>query len=148
MNTARLGSGSDGFGLLEVLVAITVLAIGLLAAAGLSSSTTRLVTSASVLADQTAAAEEVFEGLHEAGYAAAASGSDTVTIGEARYAVEIAVTDLSPSAKEIVLSVSGRRRVADRKFTTWMASAGSFPPPTAPAPPPAPAAPSPPPPLP
>lgn len=123
---------SAGFGLIETLVAITVLTIGLMAASGLSSSATRLVTSASVLADQSAAAEAVFEAMRQAGYAAALSGADTVDVGSVRYAVEITVTDLSPTTREVVLLVSGRRPAADREFTTWMASAGSFPPLAAP----------------
>jgi prepilin-type N-terminal cleavage/methylation domain-containing protein len=131
MKTVPAASGNDGFGLLETLVAITVLTIGLLAASGLSSSATRLVTSASVLADQTAAAEAVFERIRQAGYAAALSGADTVVVGSARYGVEITVTNWSPTAKEIVLTVAGRRWAADREFTTWMANAGSFPPPAA-----------------
>ncbi len=132
MKIVRLGSTSDGFGLIETLVAITVLSIGLMAASGLSSGTTRLVTSASVLADQTAAAESVFEALRQAGYAAAVSRVDTLRVGSASYVVEVAVADLAPTTKQVVVSVSGKRAVAARQFTTWMASGGSFPPPAAP----------------
>ena len=88
-----------GFTLLEVLVAITILSVGLLGAASLTTGIikgnlySKNVTSATVVAQQT------IEGIQRVGYDHAndLAGTATVSMGGFTFASQTSVTDNTPA---------------------------------------------------
>ena len=121
-----LGSES-GFGLIEALIAATLLAIGLLAVAGLSLS----VASQSRLADyqtgQSLAAQQVLEKVQQEGFADAASGKDTVKIGGFDYEVTRTVTAPATGVKEVLVQVGGRGILGPHEARTRLYSIRDLP---------------------
>ncbi|MDX1394843.1 MAG: prepilin-type N-terminal cleavage/methylation domain-containing protein [Gemmatimonadota bacterium] len=102
---ARLADES-GLGLIEVLVSMIILSVGMMAIAGISlqvGTQTKLSTSQT---DQSLAAQQVMETLLGGGYAAAASGSDTVSVGNRVYQVTRSVTSPTSRVKLVQLTVT------------------------------------------
>ena len=96
-----------GFGLVEALVSIVILAIGLLAIGGLTLAVAEQSRTAAARTDQTFAAEEVLGDLSSQGYTGladeAAQGSQqrSVQVGERSIEVTWQVTTLGSSLREI-----------------------------------------------
>lgn len=109
-----------GFGLVEVLVALTILAFGLLAVAGLTWSVTRQARGAAVRTGQTLAAQQVVEATIARGYGALAVGESdtTVAVGERSYTVTLVVTQVGDDLRELSATVSGTEEVAPATFAT------------------------------
>lgn len=109
-----------GFGLVEVLVALTILAFGVLAVAGLTWSVTRQTRGAAVRTGQTLAAQQVVEATVARGYEALAVGESdtTVAVGERSYTVALAVTQVGEDLREVSATVSGTEEVAPHTFAT------------------------------
>ena len=108
----------SGFGLVEAMVAIVILAVGLIGVAGVSYGTVKLIRTSSALTDQTVAGHLALENVHRAGYAAAASGVDTVTINYADHIVAITVTNVTATMKEVTAVVPGSGSLGLRTFVT------------------------------
>lgn len=114
--------GEAGLGLIEVLIALTIFAIGMLAVAGISLSVGAQTNWAMWQTDQSLAAQQVLEGVQREGYAAASSGVDTVTVGNRTYEVARTVTQVAPRVKEVSVTVATTREwdrgVPPRTFVT------------------------------
>lgn len=110
--------GQEGFGLIELLIAITILAIGLMAVAGIAlavASQTRLAT---YQTDQALAAQEVLERMQAKGYASATDTTENLSFGNRSYTVTVTVTQPSSRVKEVAAQVSGIGPLNSRTFTT------------------------------
>ena len=70
-----------GFGIVEALMAVTILVIGLLAVSGLTLATAAQAQIADLRSDQMTAGQTAIEQLRRGGFDTAASGVDTVTSG-------------------------------------------------------------------
>lgn len=118
----RPRSGEAGLGLIEVLIALTIFAIGMLAVAGLGLSVGAQTNWSVWQTDQSLAAQQVLERIQREGYDAAASGTETVTVGNRNYTVSRTVTQIGPRVKEVSVTVSTTRAtdrgVPPRTFVT------------------------------
>jgi prepilin-type N-terminal cleavage/methylation domain-containing protein len=99
--------GDDGFGLVETLIALTILVIGLVAVSGLSLASAGQARIANWRSQQAAAAQIVLEDVQSEGWGAAASGVDTVNVAGNDYPVKIAVSDFSARVKQVTIVVAG-----------------------------------------
>lgn len=116
------GAGEAGLGLIEVLIALTIFAIGMLAVAGISLSVGAQTNWSVWQTDQSLAAQQVLERVQREGYGAASSGTETVTVGNRSYTASRTVTQVSPRVKEVSVTVSTTRDwdkgVPPRTFVT------------------------------
>lgn len=109
---------SSGLGLIEVLVAMMILSVGMMAIAGISlqvGTQTKLSTSQT---DQSLAAQQVMEALQQNGYAAATNGQDTVSVGNRQYLVTRAVTTPNMRVKLVQLTVTSVNGLASPRVYT------------------------------
>lgn len=118
----------SGFGLIEALIAVTVLVIGLLAVSGLSLATAAQARIADVRSDQMITGQSVIEDIRQAGFEAAASGVDTVTTGARVFYVTRTVTVVNALTKVVnveIAPVSGG--LTTRNFSTVIHAPRSIP---------------------
>ncbi|MFQ5689647.1 MAG: hypothetical protein ACE5HQ_05190 [Gemmatimonadota bacterium] len=127
-------AGEAGFGLAEILIALVVLSIGLIGMAGLSASVGREARLAGRQTDQALAAQQVLEGIHSSGYAAAVAGTDTVTIGNRKYIVVRRAQDVAPRVRQVQVTVTPPGGAHARTFTTRLYQARPLPSPPVAAP--------------
>ena len=114
-----LVKSEQGFGLVEALIAAVILAIGLLAIAGLSVSTAGQGNVARWQTDQAIVAQSVLEEAHRRGFdGLTADWERSISVGGREYAVAATVTKLSARVKEVTASVSGVGPLRERTFTT------------------------------
>ncbi|MEN8143860.1 MAG: prepilin-type N-terminal cleavage/methylation domain-containing protein [Gemmatimonadota bacterium] len=111
-------ANEGGFGLVEAMVAIIILAVGLVSVAGISFGTMSLIQTSSDMTDQTMAGHLALESVQRGGYAAAVSGTDTVTINYQDYPVALTVTNVSATMKQVTAVVSGSGSASMRTFIT------------------------------
>ncbi len=97
--------GRAGFGLVEVLIALAVTSLGVLAAAGVSFAIGGQGKLAGWQADQALAALDIFEAVRRQPFSSLASGVTTVTIGPTSYDVDRVVTSPAPRLKHVRLVV-------------------------------------------
>lgn len=118
----RPSADEAGLGLVEVLIALTIFAVGMLAVAGISLSVGAQTNWAVWQTDQSLAAQQVLERVQREGYAAATSGTETVTVGNRTYSVSRTVTQVSSRVKEVSVTVTTTRGwdrgVPPRTFVT------------------------------
>ncbi|MDP2471091.1 MAG: prepilin-type N-terminal cleavage/methylation domain-containing protein [Candidatus Palauibacterales bacterium] len=107
----------SGFGLVETLIALTILVIGLVAVSGLSLASADQARIAKWRSEQAAAAQIVLEDVQGDGFSAAASGTDTVSIAGHEYTVAITVSDISSRVKQVAVVVAGVGDVGARSYT-------------------------------
>lgn len=105
----RLFADPAGFGLIEVMIALTIFAIGMLAVARLSLSVGAQTNWATWQTDQSLAAQQVLERIQRGGYDAAAWGTDTITVGNRMYVAQRTVTNLTPRVKEVSVTINPTR---------------------------------------
>ena len=108
----------SGFGLVETMIALTILVIGLVAVSGLSLASADQARIANWRSQQAAAAQIVLEDVQTEGWGAAASGMDTVSVSGHDYAVKIDVTAISSRVKQVTIGVAGVGDVGTRTYTT------------------------------
>lgn len=96
-----------GFGLTEVIVALLILAVGMLAVAGIAANVGTVTQAGTVRTEQSMAGTQVLGVIRDEGYDAATDGSTVVGIGERDYTVEWTVTQVAPRVKEVEAVVSG-----------------------------------------
>jgi Tfp pilus assembly protein PilV len=97
----------SGFGLVETLIALTILVIGLIAVSGLSVASADQARTANWRSQQAAAAQMVLEDVQREGWWSATSHADTVTVAGQELPVKIEVTDVTKRVKQVTLVVSG-----------------------------------------
>jgi type II secretory pathway pseudopilin PulG len=107
-----------GFGLVEALIALTILVIGLVAVSGLSLASADQARIANWRSEQATAGQMALEAVQLTGWAGAVSGSDTVSIAGHPYAITYTVTDLTPRVRQVVAEVAAVGDVGARVFTT------------------------------
>lgn len=94
-----------GLGLIEVITAMVILSIGVLAMAGLAVHVGTQNKLSTWQTDQSLAAQQVMESLQSGGYAAANSRVDTVTLGRRTYVVTAGVSNPANRVKQVQLTV-------------------------------------------
>lgn len=119
---ARPGLAADresGFGLVEVLIAVVILAFGLLALAGVSLSTASQTRGAAYDTDHAMAAQEILDAMSQ-NYSGVAVGSSdtTVSVAGISYSVARTVTQSAAKLKSVQLVVSGGAGAAPDTFVT------------------------------
>lgn len=107
----------SGVGLIEVITAMVILSVGVLAVAGLTLQVGAQNRLSTWQTDQSLAAQQVMESMQRAGYAAAANRTDTVTVGNRTYVVTSTVSTPSNRLKQVSLSVQSPRGGAARTYT-------------------------------
>lgn len=113
---SRLGDAS-GLGLIEVITAMVIFSVGVLAVAGLALQVGTQNRLSVWQTDQSLAAQQVMESLTRGGYAAATSRTDTVTVGTLTYVVTAAVSTPANRVKQVQLTVQSPRGGAGRTYT-------------------------------
>ena len=117
---ARLRSEArceDGFGLVETLIAFTILVIGLLAVSGLTLASATQARIADRWSDIATAGQMVIETVQLRGYDSAVNRTDTVSVGGKDYPVTLTVTTVSSRVREVEAVVDGSGPTSTRTFT-------------------------------
>lgn len=106
--------GEAGFGLAEALVAIMVMAVGLLAVAGITLAVAQQSRASSYTTEQTMVGQEMLEFQLDQGYAGLTPGtSDTaVQVDSRTYDVEVTVSDVGPRTRRVDLSIAGQENTS------------------------------------
>lgn len=121
--------GEEGFGLVEAMIAVTILVIGLLAVSGLTLATAAQARIADVRSDQMVAGQEVIETVRRTDFASVASGVDTVSAGGRELIVTTTVVELSSRTKEVTVDIApASGGLTTRSFTTVLHNPRSLPP--------------------
>ena len=108
----------SGFGLVETLIALTILVIGLMAVSGLSLASADQARIANWRMQQTAAAQIVLEEIQIDGWWSAVNGADTATVAGHDFPVTINVTGVSTRVKQITIVVAGIGTVDTAMYNT------------------------------
>jgi len=108
----------SGFGLVETMIALTILVIGLVAVSGLSLASADQARIANWRSQQAAAAQMVLEDVQTEGFGSAASGMDTVSVAGRDYPVKIGVSDVSSRVKQVMIVVAGVGDIDSVTYTT------------------------------
>ncbi len=114
----RIIANENGFGLVEAMVAVLILAVGLVSIAGMSYGTMSLIRRSSDMTDHTMAGHLALENVVRGGYTAAASGVDTVSINYEDYIVTLSVTNVTATMKQVTAVVPGSGSASLRTFIT------------------------------
>ena len=107
-----------GFGLVETMIAFTILVIGLLAVSGLTLASAAQARIADRRSDVATAGQIMIETLQLQGFDSAVNRVDTVSVGGKDYPVSLAVTSISSRVREVQAVVDGSGPAAARTFTT------------------------------
>ena len=119
----------QGFGLVETMIAITILVIGLLAVSGLSLATAAQARIADLHSDQMVAGQTAIEAIRRTDFGSVVSGVDTVASGGRTLIVTTTVVELGQRAKQVTVEltpVSGP--MTSRSFSTVLHNPRSLPP--------------------
>lgn len=109
----------QGFGLVETMIAITILVIGLLAVSGLSLATAAQARIADLRSDQAVAGQAAIEAIRMTDFGSVASGVDTVASGGRTLVVETTVVELGQRAKQVTVEVTPTSGpITSRSFST------------------------------
>ncbi len=109
-------SDASGFGLVEVLVALAVGSIGILAVAGLHVAAVTQSRIAEWRTTQTVAADQVFEDFIRNGYGAATSGTVATTVRGDTVNVNVTVTNSGIRVRQVTVRVPAIGSVSARTF--------------------------------
>jgi type II secretory pathway pseudopilin PulG len=109
---------SSGMGLIEVLAALIIMSVGMLAIAGISLQVGAQNRWSTWQTDQALAAQQVMERLQRIGYTAVGSGTDTISVGNRRYVVNRVVGQPAPRVKRVQLTVLSSQGAAPRTFVS------------------------------
>lgn len=119
----------DGFGLVEAMIAITILVIGLLAVSGLTLATAAQARIADLRSDQMVAGQSAIEAVRRMDFADVASDVDTVSAGGRDLIVTTTVVDLGSRTKEVTVEiVPPAGSLTTRSFSTVLHDPRSLPP--------------------
>jgi len=106
-----------GFGLVETMIAFTILVIGLLAVSGLTLASAAQARIADRRSDVATAGQVMIETLQLQGFDSAVNRIDTVSVGGKDYPVSLTVTSISSRVREVQAVVDGSGPAATRTFT-------------------------------
>lgn len=120
--------GEAGVTLIELLVAIVILAVGLLAVAGMTGAVATQTRMGGSVTGQTTAAQEVLEDVQVMDFADVQSNTRRVTVGSYTYTVDYQVNNLRTNLKEVVAVVEGTRELPADTFRTLVAQMDPPPP--------------------
>jgi Tfp pilus assembly protein PilV len=111
-----------GFGLVEALIAFVILAVGLLAVAGIALSVAAQTRGAASTTAQSLAGQQVLEVTATSDFGAVAVGTkDTsVTVGNRTFTVTRTVDQPSARTKKITVQVPGSGDQSDEAMITYM----------------------------
>lgn len=124
----RLLAEERGFGLVEAMMAITILVIGLLAVSGLSLATAAQARIADLRIDQMTAGQSAIEEIRRMDFDAVATRADTIKAGGRDFVVTSTVVDLTSRAKQVTVSVdAGMAGLPTRTFDTVIHDPRSLP---------------------
>lgn len=120
---AGSASGEAGVTLIEVLVAVIILAVGLLAVAGLAGAVASESRMAGSVTGQAAAGQEVLEELQMKGYShpdmdVGDTGTRQVEMSSYTYTVTYEVFSAGPDLKEVVVEVEGTMELPPETLRT------------------------------
>lgn len=125
----RLAREERGFGLVETLIAVTMLVIGLLAISGLTLTTAAQARVADLRTDQSVAAQVVFETLRREGFSNASSAVDTLMIGGREFVVTTVVTEVNSRTRTVTATVAAAAGgLTERTFSTALHAPRPLPP--------------------
>lgn len=96
----------SGFGLVEALIAVTILVIGLVAVSGISLASADQALVANWRSRQAAAAQFALEEIQTDGWWVATSGTDTVTVGGHAFPVNVTITNVTSRVREVTIIVA------------------------------------------
>lgn len=116
-----------GFGLAELLVAITILGIGIVAVAGLVVGTGGRTRAAAWRTDQIIVAQQDLELAARAPFDSLVSATDSTTTSLASYKLDRTVSPLGPRLKRVDLTTSGIGTVPPILLTLVVARPASLP---------------------
>lgn len=128
------GSGCEaGVTLIEVMVAMVILAFGLLAVAGMAGAVAMQTRMGGSVTGQTAAGQEVLEEFQTKGYghtdlAPGSAGTRQVTVASYPYTVSYEVTQAGTDLKEVEAVVEATRELPADTMRTYVARMGGPPP--------------------
>ena len=92
---SRVWEDERGFGLVETMIALTILVIGLLAVSGMTLASASQAGIADLRSDQAVAAQRAIELVRQDGFAAAATRTDTLDAGGREFYVTTTVAKLN-----------------------------------------------------
>lgn len=117
-----------GFGLVETMIAITILVIGLLAVSGLSLATAAQARIADLRSDQMSAGQSTLEEIRQMDFADVDTRVDTVAAGGRTFYVTSTVVKLGKRAKQVTVSVApAGAGLTTRSFETVLQDPRSLP---------------------
>ena len=120
-------SNEDGFGLVEAMIALTILVIGLVAVSGLTLASGDQASIAKWRSEQATAGQLALEETERLGFGTAASRVDTVTLDGHDYVVNVTVTDVSWRVKQVTAQVAAVGEVSARTFRTRLYGSNPLP---------------------
>ena len=106
-SAAALVDSEEGFGLVEALIALIILAVGLLAIAGITLSVSAQARAGVDTTAQVLAGQQVLEAMVEEGYGNVPTTDTTVTVGNRTFTVSRSVTATGTRWQEIEVQVQG-----------------------------------------
>lgn len=107
----------EGFGIVETLIAFTILVIGLLAVSGLTLASSSQARVADRWSDVATAGQIAIEMIQFQGYDSATNRTDTVSVGGTDYPVALTVTNISSRVREVQAVVDASGPASMRTFT-------------------------------
>ena len=118
----------QGFGLVETMIAITILVIGLLAVSGLTLATAAQARIADLRSDQMVAGQAAIETVRRTNFSAVASRVDTVASGGRNLVVTMTVVELGQRSKQVTVDVTPvNGSFTSRSFSTVLHNPRSLP---------------------
>ncbi len=107
----------EGFGIVETLIAFTILVIGLLAVSGLTLASSTQARVADRWNDVATAGQIAIEMVQFRGYDSATNRTDTVSVSGKDYPVTLTVTSISSRVREVQAVVDASGPASMRTFT-------------------------------
>ena len=99
--------GRDGFSLVEVIIAILILAVGVLGLAGTTAHITRQITLADLMTERSVAFQTVIDRLQSLPYDDVGTGSDSVGVYLVRWAATMRLSLHLDSAESKASALAG-----------------------------------------
>jgi len=119
--------GRTGFGLAELLVAITIMGIGIVAVAGLVVTTGDRTRAAASMTDQIIVAQQELERAARSPFDSLVSTIDSATTSLGSYALGRSVSPLGPRLKRLDLTTSGLGSIPPLALTLIIARPARLP---------------------